>query len=373
MKRITTITIFSVVMVATSCAAEVRKHRWDFEDLNEWQDDSQNSSPQSYTLTNGTLRIATRKQTWDRVKVRTTGRFGVGKYTWRVYVPAMGKGDQASIGAFLYKDDKHEVDFEIGYGKASVRDQLTATNRDLVCYCTSQGYPSSSSQFLVEREAWHTLSIEVGHGKNGDHLIKWFMDGKQVKQLQTSFGNEIVFTVHCSVENLKFIGDHIPAQENYALFDYVDFVPPKGTQKPIRASNGLGKPIEIDGGSRAEIYVLGSDVRPADNIYGEQPYGDVTGRRTMGHESGGHRITIGSQPLGIHRWPFPSSVAPGSNWTRSPNCRRRRCSSGYNGSIRGNFRMVSCGRFNEESGIGGRRAVSVTATEFWSVACQKGS
>lgn len=35
-------------------------------------------------------------------------------------------------------------------------------------------------------------------------------------------------------------------------------------------ANGLGKPIEIDSESGAEIYVLGGDERPADNIYGEQ-------------------------------------------------------------------------------------------------------
>ena len=35
-------------------------------------------------------------------------------------------------------------------------------------------------------------------------------------------------------------------------------------------------PIEIDSESGAEIYVLGGDERPADNIYGEQPYGDAT-------------------------------------------------------------------------------------------------
>ena len=49
-----------------------------------------------------------------------------------------------------------------------------------------------------------------------------------VKQLQTRFGDEITFTVHCSVENLTFMGDHIPAQENYALFDAVE-VKPYGT------------------------------------------------------------------------------------------------------------------------------------------------
>lgn len=41
----------------------------------------------------------------------------------------------------------------------------------------------------------------------------------------------------------------------------------------------LGTPVEVDPDSGAEVYLLGADERPADNIYGEQPYGDATGRR----------------------------------------------------------------------------------------------
>lgn len=37
--------------------------------------------------------------------------------------------------------------------------------------------------------------------------------------------------------------------------------------------------IETDAESGAAVYLLGPDARPADNIYGEQPYGDATGRR----------------------------------------------------------------------------------------------
>jgi hypothetical protein len=44
-------------------------------------------------------------------------------------------------------------------------------------------------------------------------------------------------------------------------------------------SAGLGSPVEVDPHSGAEIYLLGPDERPADDIYGEQPYGDATGRR----------------------------------------------------------------------------------------------
>jgi hypothetical protein len=41
----------------------------------------------------------------------------------------------------------------------------------------------------------------------------------------------------------------------------------------------LGEPVEVDAESGAQVYLLGADERPADNIYGEQPYSDPAGRR----------------------------------------------------------------------------------------------
>ena len=202
---------------------ERRRIRWEFRDLDDWRDDSQGESPRSYSIVDGVLRISTRRQTRDRVKVRTAKRFGAGSYTWRLYAPAMGPGDQASIGAFLYQDDRHEVDFEIGYGKAALRRELNAGEADLVCYCTCQGHPYSSSQMLVKRDAWHTVSIDIRHGEDHNYLITWLVNGKRAKQLQTTFGDETTFTIHCSMENLTFMGDHIPTQDNHALFDYVEF------------------------------------------------------------------------------------------------------------------------------------------------------
>lgn len=197
----------------------------DFTDLKGWQNDSSRKSPQSYSLSDGILRMSTRPSTRDRVKIRTKRRFGAGRYSWRIFAPAMGKGDQASIGAFLYKDDKHEIDFEIGYGKTSVRKKLKAGPRDLICYNTSQGHPSSSDQILIKAKTWYVFSIDLTHGKDGNYLITWLVNEKQVKQLQSNFGDEVTFTAHCSVENLIFLGEHIPKQENYGLFDYFEFIP----------------------------------------------------------------------------------------------------------------------------------------------------
>ncbi len=50
------------------------------------------------------------------------------------------------------------------------------------------------------------------------------------------------------------------------------------TYAQTSVNKGLGQPV-MDAESGAEVYLLGGDERPADDIYGEQPYGDATGRR----------------------------------------------------------------------------------------------
>ena len=41
------------------------------------------------------------------------------------------------------------------------------------------------------------------------------------------------------------------------------------------------EPLETDPETGVQVYCLGADERPADDIYGEQPYGDATGRRIV--------------------------------------------------------------------------------------------
>jgi hypothetical protein len=81
-----------------------------------------------------------------------------------------------------------------------------------------------------------------------------------------------------------------------------------------------GKLVETDAESGATVYLLGGDERPADNIYGEQPYGDATGRRIAiryyktEDEPGGislldlvdgsrHDVLVGATPFpAFHAW-----------------------------------------------------------------------
>jgi len=224
----------------------VREARWEFDDLTGWVDDSQNNSPKNYRIEAGKLRMWTRADTRDRVKVRSTERFSAGWYGWRVFVPRMGRGDQASIGAFLYRDDKHELDFEIGYGTAKLRKALAATSDDLVCYCTSQGHPYSSTQVLVKSGQWHSLALELAPGPDKTFLARWLINGALIKELQTSITQDISFTIHCSVENLSFIGDHIPQQQNHALFNYVSFGAPSALSQAADKVSSLGSVVRYD-------------------------------------------------------------------------------------------------------------------------------
>ncbi|MEP3478567.1 MAG: hypothetical protein ABJZ55_04910 [Fuerstiella sp.] len=198
----------------------------DFTSLQGWEDDSTGGSLKSYEIVdkeNGRLKMSTRAKTKDRVKVKTKGRFSAGEYHWRVFVPEMGIGDQASIGAFLFQDNKHELDFEIGYGTSELRKKLGANEDELVCYLTSQGFPASSSQVLIRRNDWYKCTIKISAKDGGKFLVEWFLNNVRVKTLQTQFSDETNFTAHCSLENLAFLGDHSPSQENYAIFDYFKF------------------------------------------------------------------------------------------------------------------------------------------------------
>ncbi|MDO9594595.1 MAG: hypothetical protein Q7J19_06350 [Lutibacter sp.] len=197
--------------------------RLDFDDLNGWTNASQNmKGVVNYAISDGLLNIFTRANTWDRPKIKTLETYTTGKYTWRVFVPEMGVGDKASIGAFLYFNDSHELDFEIGYGKALVRQNLNAEVDDLLLYTNSQGHPFKSEIFKIKRNQWYTLEIDLLLVNNKYQAV-WYINNTELYRLNLEYGKSIAFHILCSVENLTFIGDHIPTQNNYAIFDYVEF------------------------------------------------------------------------------------------------------------------------------------------------------
>lgn len=195
---------------------------WNFDNLSEWEDATQVGIP-NYFIEDGNLRIFTNANTWDRTKVKSVATYATGSYSWRVYVPTMGEGDMASIGAFLYADDAHELDFEIGYGNQAARQELNAVSDDLVIYMTSQANPSHSFQSKLKRENWYTLTIDLSLNTKKKYVVSWKIDNQILTTKTLTYGTATKFKIFCSVENLGFIGDHIPSTQNYALFDWVEF------------------------------------------------------------------------------------------------------------------------------------------------------
>lgn len=197
-------------------------------DLNSfWQDDSY-KSPASYLAENGKLKMTTRPQTRDRVKISSKQRnFGIGSYEWKIFIPKFDIYDQTSIGAFLYHSKKreYEFDFEIGSGTKKHRVALNAQKNKAVVHCTSQFKPFNTSRFLIETEEWHLFRLELLKGKRNKYLVNWYIDNQLVKTLQTEIGVVTKFGVYNSLENLKFIGERLPAKENYVLFDSFIFRP----------------------------------------------------------------------------------------------------------------------------------------------------
>jgi len=199
---------------------------WDFTNLTYWGTESPTVVDKTgYTMQNDTLRFITHKETSERPKFRTLDKiYAFGKYTWRVYIPMPGVGDCCSVGAFLYSDDHHEIDFEIGYGKASVRKSLSAGSSDLVAYLTCQDNPAFQRFSLVKANKWYDLTMDL-QNVNGKYYLSWIINDKVVASVQTEFGSETPFYIFCSLENLSFIGDHLATQDNYCLFDFVKFQP----------------------------------------------------------------------------------------------------------------------------------------------------
>jgi len=220
-----------ILLIFNSCSVKKQTTYQDFmEHFNNidslhkyWEDDSQHGSPKNYDFDNDYLRMISRANTKDRVKIKTKSFFSdYGSYTWRVYVPKMRIGEQCSIGAFLYFDDKHELDFEIGSGTKLIREKLQAKNDELVVYCTSQGLPFRSTPFLIKNDTWYQLKIEISKGKHGNYLAKWFINNKLLTTEQLMYKSK--FYAFCSIENLTFIGDELPKYDNYTLFDWFKFI-----------------------------------------------------------------------------------------------------------------------------------------------------
>lgn len=197
--------------------------RYDFYHFEHWEYRHQDTaSIVQYRLSNGNLFLSTRPQTYDRTKVDLIStKLTTGKSSCRVYIPTMYAFDQTSIASFLYCDDEHEIDFEIGYGSAEKRMEYESKDDEVLCYMTSQANPYQSEIVNLKMNRWYVLDMDISL-IDGKYFVQWIIDGDVKASLMQDFGAEVEFKAVLSVENLKFLGDHISNHHYEVEFDWLD-------------------------------------------------------------------------------------------------------------------------------------------------------
>lgn len=225
MKRILCLLTLAA-LVFTSCGQKKDPNfvslRWDFDNLDGWTYGHQDTATVNLnTVEDGILKVVTRAGTYDRPKYRTVDTFTSGIYKWRTYISDIAPGDQTSIGSWIYCDDHHEIDFEVGPGRSEIRERIGAADDEYLACMTNQDNPPKSG-YVAIKGGWHDFAIKLDV-VDGHYVISWIIDDIVRQTHEVTFGPEYGFHIFVSVENLKFIGDHVATQDNYGLYDWVSF------------------------------------------------------------------------------------------------------------------------------------------------------
>lgn len=198
--------------------------RYDFDNEEEWFFFHQDTATvKNYSVNDGYLTLRTRGNTGDRSKYHTDSvRFTTGTYSWRVNVPEMDSLTNTFVSVWLYNDDDHELDIQMGYGKNREREKVNAVPGEMVAHFVSAGYPFLGSGVPI-LPGWHTLSITLETNYLNQYVASWSIDGKVCQKANLEYGPEYSFFICCSLENARGYGDG-PSVKDYSVqIDYVEF------------------------------------------------------------------------------------------------------------------------------------------------------
>lgn len=232
--------------IAVKQKAQKKGDKYNFDSFKGLYKSGENDAPNPITLVDNEgcedgkgIRIYTRPgdehmgSNGDRFKVNTDKMYYSGRYEWRVFIPKLGMNDRTSVAGFIYNDDRHELDFEISSGRATERAKYGAADDELLCLISSQANPFVGVTTVIKADAWHTIAIDMKLNQEGKYVAEWLVDDKPITSQVMDFGEEIAFRAIFSVENLIGMGDHAATQENYAVFDWFEYIPYDYSKKPI--------------------------------------------------------------------------------------------------------------------------------------------
>ena len=223
----------------TGDLATDKQHFWNFDTMKEWKvanqgndQDEHSSIVDNMECKDGkALKIYTDANSQQRKKLRTTQQYGAGLYTWQTYISNLGEVERTSIGSWLWHDDKHELDFEVGSGTSVERKKYNLSSDEVIAYITSQDNPWLQQKVVIKKNEWHLFQIDLKL-VGGKYFATWLIDNKPYAMQQLSYGEDFPFYIFCSTENLKFIGDTWPYQRNFGLWDYVSYTPYSYSREP---------------------------------------------------------------------------------------------------------------------------------------------
>lgn len=231
---------------------EANATKWNFTGFEGWELANQGSDSVDHSSIESNVesedgkvvRIYTDAYSQQRKKIKTTKQYGAGLYTWRTYISDLKQSKRVSIGSWLWHNDEHELDFEVGSGTSEERILLQMADDEVIAYITSQANPWVHQKVKIKKNAWHIFQIDIKL-VNGNYFATWLIDGIPYAAQQLSYGEAFPFHIFCSVENLKFTGDSWPDKENYGLWDYVIYTPYPYSMEPIIPEEPIN-PIDPD-------------------------------------------------------------------------------------------------------------------------------
>lgn len=159
-------------------------------------------------------------ETGQKTKIRSAEASSNGSrpgvYMWRVFVPQFPEKFDGGIGAFLYNDSTHELDFEIGHGTDRERSNLGAQPNEGILYLVSQGHcilngawKQTESKLgcyqsmTLQTGIFHTFELRLEETPSHQMNVTWLVDAqKKGTTLTHNYLGTFPFYIMASAESI---------------------------------------------------------------------------------------------------------------------------------------------------------------------------
>ena len=147
--------------------------------------------------------------------------FTSGLYSWRTFIPSLKEGEKADVGAWIYCDDHHAVDFAVGWGSGEERRKAHCLPGEVLAYMTNRDGPYASDCVPVST-GWHEFALRLDV-VDGLYEIHWIIDGREKKHQMVNFGLETAFRIGVGGDSFQWVKFQGSTRENAKPSNYSDY------------------------------------------------------------------------------------------------------------------------------------------------------